>query len=167
MFKYSFSVNCMSSAISLLANVESLTLGEAPDMINSGFTNILHTDKAPSQHNFIHWSVNTGRMCHAIVMLLPSNSPRSMCLKYQNSWKIVEHQQRQRRVTWSCPNLVAFSAVITIIYHKMIPLNHVDGAVVKWLWFLPDSPVVAGSNLGRRTTFDNIYLRHIKPINTW
>ena len=40
-----------------------------------------------------------------------------------------------------------------------------DGAVVKWVWILPDSPVVMGSNLGRRSKFDNIYLRHIKPIN--
>ena len=34
-----------------------------------------------------------------------------------------------------------------------------DSAVVKWVRILPDSPVV--------TEFNNIYLRHIKPINTW
>ena len=42
-----------------------------------------------------------------------------------------------------------------------------DSAVVKWVQILPDSPLVTGSNLGQRTKFNNIYLRHIKPIDTW
>ena len=37
--------------------------------------------------------------------------------------------------------------------------------MVKWVWILPDNPVVMGSNLGQCSKFDNIYLRHIKLID--
>ena len=48
------------------------------------------------------------------------------------------------RVTWSCPRDTLLSCPYLVrfcsshlhlhIYHKVVPLNHVDGAVVKWAW---------------------------------
>ena len=73
-------------------------------------------------------------------------------------------KQDSRRVIWSCPNLVSFSAVIT---SRIYSMTHVDGAVVWWVRISPDSPVVAGSIPGRRTKFNNIYLRHMKQIDSW